>query len=131
MVDSPTGIAPVVGDASSAVAFTRESKPVPKQHSDPVQGHRAEPKPESKPSIPQRQALTTDELAEMLRRINLTFDLFEVAAKYTIDESDGHVSVTLVNTRTGEVIRKIPPMEFEAAFSSFRKGIGLLFDQLF
>jgi uncharacterized FlaG/YvyC family protein len=75
--------------------------------------------------------VTTEELAEMLRRINLTFDLFEVAAKYTVDKDGGQIRVTLINTHTGEVIRRIPPKEFQANFDSFREGLGLLVNRLF
>ncbi len=75
--------------------------------------------------------VTTEELAEMLRRINLTFDLFEVAAKYSIDKDGGQIRVTLINTHTGEVIRRIPPTEFQSNFDSFREGLGLLVNRLF
>lgn len=78
-----------------------------------------------------KRAVTTQELAEMLHRINLTFDLFEVAAKYSIDEERGSVRVTLINTRTGEVIRRIPPADFRDSFDSFREGLGLLINRLF
>lgn len=56
-----------------------------------------------------KKRMTSDELAEMLRKVNLTFDTFEVQAKFIIDSSSGDISVQVINLRTGEVIRKIPP----------------------
>lgn len=75
--------------------------------------------------------ISLDELAENLRRINLTFDLFEIEAKFSINEEDKMVRVELRNTRTGEVVRRIPPWEFKANFATFKDGVGLLLNKLF
>ena len=63
-----------------------------------------------------REPLSKEELEEMLRRMNLTLDVFEIEARYSISEEDHLVKVTLINTRTGEVIRHIPPDEFQTAW---------------
>jgi len=47
----------------------------------------------------------------MLRRMNLTYDLFEIQANYRYDKELGMVRVVVKNTVTGEVIRRIPPYE--------------------
>lgn|GEM_PF-4714864 len=47
----------------------------------------------------------------MLRRMNLTYDLFEIQANYRYDKELGMVRVVVRNTVTGEVIRRIPPYE--------------------
>ena len=63
------------------------------------------------PENVEQKRMSLDELAELLRKINLTFDLFEVQTKFIINRESGQISVEVVNQRTGEVIRKIPPYE--------------------
>lgn len=101
-------------------------------------GSRAEPavpcRPQPAPEAPRQTTkpaapISTEELAEMLRRVNLTFDLFEIAAKYAVDKDGGQIRVTLFNTRTGEIIRRIPPGEFQAGGGSLREGLGLQFNR--
>lgn len=74
---------------------------------------------------PEKKPLSLEELQEMLRKINLTSDLFEIAAEYTIDEEANRVKVVVRNTRTGEVIRRIPPEAFVAEFYDLKRGLGL------
>lgn len=57
------------------------------------------------------QRMTLEELAEMLRKVNLTFDTFEIRAKFTINMENGDLLVEVINERTGEVIRRIPPYD--------------------
>ena len=84
---------------------------------------------ESEPRV--KEPLSKEELAQTLHKVNLTFDLFEIEAKFEIDESDKRVVITLRNTRTGKVIRQIPPEEFMSNFRGFRNGLGLLFNGSF
>lgn len=70
----------------------------------------------------EHKRMTLEELAEQLRKINLTFDLFEIQAKFTIDQETGDVSVEVVNQRTGEVIRKIPPYAVKKIHQAIRTG---------
>lgn len=81
-------------------------------------------------SVSQAKALektppSLEELQEMLRKINLTFDLFEIAAEYTIDEEANRIKVVVRNIRTGKVIRRIPPEAFVAEFYDLKRGLGL------
>ena len=75
----------------------------------------------------EREQLSLDELAENLRRMNMTFDLFEIQAKFLVDKSDRQVKVIVQNTKTGEVIRSIPPTEFSTIYNRFVTGIGSTF----
>lgn len=59
----------------------------------------------------QFQRMTLEELAVMLRKVNLTFDTFEIRAKFTINFENGDLLVEVINERTGEVIRRIPPYD--------------------
>lgn len=130
MIVQPAGVQQVPRDGQATV-------PRPAPHTDvtraapaipaPIEHAQGEPQPKVEPKAP----ISKEELAEMLHRINLTFDLFEVAAKYSIDEDSNQIHVTLINTRTGTVIRRIPPSEFQSSFDRFREGLGLLFNRLF
>lgn len=75
--------------------------------------------------------VSLDELSEMLQCLNLTFDLFEIQASFSLSEEGNEVRVVLRNTRTGEVIRRIPPGELLQNFSSFKDSIGLLYNRIF
>ena len=87
------------------------------------------PKPSQKEMVAPPERLTLTEIAQILRRVNLTFDLFEIQAKFSIDESRGGIQIEVINNKTGEVIRRIPPYEAVALFSDAGKAAGLLLDQ--
>ena len=88
-------------------------------------------KPEKpKPKVQQPRQMSLEELAENLRKLNMTFDLFEIQAKYYIDEDGRDIKVIVRNTKTGEIIRKIPPTEFTAQFETFRNNLGSAFNRL-
>lgn len=63
----------------------------------------------SKP--PPRKELSPAEYLAMLRRMNLTYNLFEIRANYHYDKELGMVRVEIRNTVTGELIRRIPPYD--------------------
>lgn len=64
-------------------------------------------------AVKQSERMSLNELAELLRKVNLTFDLFEVQARFSVDSNTGEVTVEVVNQRTGEVLRRIPPYEVQ------------------
>jgi flagellar protein FlaG len=131
MTMQPAGVQQVQRDAGQATvsrpAAHTEAVRVAPTTPQAIEQVKVEPQPKAETKAP----ISREELAEMLHRINLTFDLFEVAAKYSMDADHNQVHVTLINTRTGEVIRRIPPDEFQSSFDSFREGLGLLFNRLF
>jgi uncharacterized FlaG/YvyC family protein len=63
----------------------------------------------------------------VLHKVNLTFDLFEIQANYTVNSNTGDVIVQIVNQRTGELIRRIPPYDLPkiAQAISNQKPFGL------
>ena len=84
---------------------------------------------EAKPAKPVSEPISLEELAEKLRKVNLTFDLFEIEAKYSIDQEAHRIRITLRNTRTGEVIRRIPPTEFLSNVAQLKDSVGLLYNR--
>ena len=71
---------------------------------------------------------TLDELAELLRKVNLTFVLFEIQTRYQVNLETGEVSLQIVNQRTGEVIRKIPPYDVPRVAEALKNGDPFLKD---
>ena len=77
----------------------------------------------------QRQKqLSLEELAEVLRKVNLRFDLFEIQAKFTVSRQTGEVTIEVINQRTGEVIRKIPPYAVSQVLQSMKDGSPVITD---
>ncbi len=79
-------------------------------------------------SYEQPKRMSLDELAEALRKVNLTFDLFEIQTRFIIDSTSGDISVQIINQRTGEVIRKIPPYELPQVAQLIESGEPLVTD---
>lgn len=75
-------------------------------------------------SAPAIRSLT--ELAEVLRKVNLTFDLFEINASISVEEDE--VVVRIVNQRTGELIRQIPSEAARRLAAALEEGRGILTD---
>ncbi|MBN2082816.1 flagellar protein FlaG [bacterium] len=128
MQDYISGIAPKGMEQTSASPRNldhaeRTSPAAPaenKQNTAPVE------RDESKPKAQVKEERSLDELAEMLRKLNLTFDLFEIEAEYSVEEDSHEIKVIIRNTRTGEIIRRIPPFEFEANYKDLKRGLGTL-----
>lgn len=105
----------------------------PAQDADSSRAASVQSESPAKPAQPEaeakvREQISLDELSEMLNKLNLTFDLFEIEAEFSFDREDKQVRVVVRNTRTNEVIRRIPAHEFQAQFSNFRDGVGMLVD---
>jgi uncharacterized FlaG/YvyC family protein len=81
-----------------------------------------------KRNVEQFKRMTIEELVEMLRKVNLTFDTFEIQAKFTIDRTNGEISIEVINQRTGEVIRKIPPYDVPEMANLLLNGEALVTD---
>ena len=75
-----------------------------------------------------RRQMSLEELAEVLRKVNLTFDLFEIQASISVDKKTGDILVEVINQRTGEVIRKIPPYDVSTMVESLETGGSILTD---
>jgi len=86
------------------------------------------PKPDAG-SQPAKE-LSFDELRDMMRQVNLYLDPFEVQTQFIVDKSSGDVVVKIVNTVSGEVIRRIPAAEFTKALDAPGGVRGLFTDRL-
>lgn len=124
MQDYISGVAPPVREQPRTVSapsrHDQRSAPTPVTRTEEVT-----PTAQNiiKPADQVKEQVSLDELAEMLRKVNLTFDLFEIAAEYSIEEESRRVNVVIRNTRTGEVIRRVPPAEFTQNLRDIRDGL--------
>jgi len=79
-------------------------------------------------NVEQTKRMSLEELAEALKKVNVTFDLFEIQARFIIDSTSGDISIQIINQRTGEVIRKIPPYELPQFAQLIESGEPLVTD---
>jgi len=128
MQDYVSGIAPKPVEPSTSTPIPPEParREAPEAPAGGTRRVTAVQRDESKPKTKVQHNVSTDELAEMLRKVNLTFDLFEIAAEYTVEEEPHRVTVVIRNTRTGEVIRRIPPANFIENYNDIKSGLGTL-----
>ena len=84
----------------------------------------------SKPTVeaPQQKP-TPQEVTEMLNQVASGVDLFEIQAKFSINQATGEIQIQVVNNTTGEVIRRIPPYEAVKLLLETGAATGLLMDQ--
>jgi uncharacterized FlaG/YvyC family protein len=115
----------------SVEAAPQQSAEKPRSQ-EPVEPRKAEvtqaPAPESGAQPVKR--LSFDELRDMMRRVNMYLDPFEVQTQFIVDKGSGDVVVKIVNTVSGKVIRRIPAGEFERALNAPGGVRGLFTDRL-
>ncbi|MCC6443737.1 MAG: flagellar protein FlaG [Armatimonadetes bacterium] len=68
-------------------------------------------------------------LQEAIGKMNNTLETFDVQAQFSIDDRAKEVVVKIMNTRTHEVIRQIPPEHVLEMAASLREKLGLLLDR--
>ena len=89
----------------------------------------AAPKASKPEPVTPPKRLSLAEITKLLSKVNLHTDLFEISANYSIDEASGGIQVEVKNTKTGEVIRRIPPYDAVLLLLDREKAAGLLLDQ--
>jgi len=112
-----TSVVDVAQRASSSQAAERVDRQAhPADSSDAGQG-RAEDEP--------RDAADVRRAAE---DFNQAFTLFDIQAKFSIHEATGSIIVDVIDTRTGDVIREIPPRELLDRWAQMMDIMGLFVD---
>lgn len=72
---------------------------------------------------------TQQELAEAIRQINQTMEIYNTELRFTVHETSGEIMVKVVKSETGEVIREIPPEYVLRIVTYVREMLGLLLDK--
>lgn len=75
---------------------------------------------------PEEQRPRIDQAVERLNRLA---DIFATALRFSVHEATRTIMVRVVDTRTGEVIREIPPQQILDAVAKMQELLGLLFDE--
>ena len=86
--------------------------------------------PEPETGVQPVKHLSFDELREMMRKVNLFINPFEIQVQFIVDNASGDVAMNVINTVSGEVIREILPAEFERALNAPGGIRGLFTDRL-
>ena len=127
-VDKPQGL-PGSSETKSRQRSTASPRPAA-EPKGPQVDPAAPPKQEIAPEpVQRREPLSLGELAQALRKVNLTFDLFEIQAKISVAD-DGDVAIHVINQRTGETIRRIPPNEINQFLNNSARDVGKITDTL-
>jgi flagellar protein FlaG len=85
----------------------------------------AEPAPvaETRPKVE-----APEDVLQAAKDFNRAFTLFDIQAHFSVHEATGTVVVDVVDTRSGDVIREIPPRELLDRYAQLMDILGLLVD---
>ncbi len=68
------------------------------------------------------------EVQQAAEDFNRAFTLFDIQAKFSVHEASGSIIVDVIDTRTGDVIREIPPRELLDRWAQMMDIMGLFVD---
>ncbi|MHB9143839.1 MAG: flagellar protein FlaG [Symbiobacteriia bacterium] len=68
------------------------------------------------------------ELQAAASKLNRAAAAFDVQARFSVHKATGQILVKIVNTRTGQVLREIPPERMLDLASSMEHMLGLVVD---
>ena len=72
--------------------------------------------------------LDNELLRELVDRVNQTYQSRSISLSFAVDEAAARTVITVMDSRTDEPIRQIPPDEILALIRNIRKMQGMLFD---
>jgi flagellar protein FlaG len=68
------------------------------------------------------------QIHEAVEKLNRTLSSLETAARFSVNEDFNQIVIQVLNTRTNEVIREIPPQKVLDAMANMLRLVGLLVD---
>lgn len=77
----------------------------------------------------QPKAANQKELNRVSERLNQAAEVFDVQARFSVHKATGEIMIKIVNTRTGRVLREIPPERMLDIAASMEKLLGLVVDE--
>lgn len=77
---------------------------------------------------PEQESVSAEELAQAVEEINLHFQNLERDLKFSIDKVSGRQVITVLDSKTKEVIREIPSAEVRALAQMLKNGMGGLIE---
>jgi len=68
-------------------------------------------------------------LGEIVRAIQEEVGVKDVRLDYSVNKANGQIAVKVIDGKSGEIIREIPPHELLALAESMKEFAGILFDE--
>ncbi|MCL5046377.1 MAG: flagellar protein FlaG [Actinobacteria bacterium] len=90
----------------------------------PVDPERALGRPVEKQSKAQDEAA----VAQAAERLNKLAEAFSTQLRFSVHRATNEILVKVINSKTGEIIREIPPEKILDAVAQMQETLGLLFD---
>lgn len=75
------------------------------------------------------KAVTEEQLAEILEKLNRIFDVMSTELRFKVHEGTKDIVVQVVEIKTGKVLREIPPERILDMITQMMKLVGLLVDE--
>lgn len=69
------------------------------------------------------------DLDGVAEKLNSAANAFDVQARFSVHKTTGQIMVKIINTRTGRVLREIPPERLVALADSMERMLGLVVDE--
>ncbi|MDI3280273.1 MAG: flagellar protein FlaG [Bacillota bacterium] len=75
------------------------------------------------------KAVTEEQLAEILEKLNRIFDVMSTELRFKVHEGTKDIVVQVIEIETGKVLREIPPERILDMITQMMKLVGLLVDE--
>lgn len=82
------------------------------------------------PEASQREKLSEQQLQQAIDRLNKTMTTYNTELRFKLDKESGEMQVSVINSETKEVIRKIPPDKILQIVAHIKEMLGLIVDEL-
>lgn len=76
-----------------------------------------------------REEVPREEVEKTVEKLNRLMGLIEKKLKFEVHEKSHRIMVTIIDEKSGEVLREVPPKKVLDMLSSFTEYIGLLVDK--
>jgi len=90
----------------------------------PVDPEKALGKSGEKPAKPQDEAA----VVQAAERLNKTAEAFSTQLRFSVHRATNEIMVKVVDSKSGEIIREIPPEKILDAVARMQETLGLLLD---
>lgn len=85
---------------------------------------------EKKDNIPSaREEVPREEVEKTIEKLNRLMGLFEKRMKFEVHEEANRIMVKIIDEKSGEVLREVPPKKILDMLSSFAEYVGILIDK--
>lgn len=87
------------------------------------------PGKEQEAQVQQEQQVTRDSLEKAIAELNKATDFVDKRLRFSIHEESERMQVFVIDNKTQEVIKEIPPEEFLNIVARIQEMVGLLLDE--